>query len=120
MPPVDPARSIPYLHAALAIRNTGDLPLTLTFPSGQHFDFEIRNERGELVYRWSDGQVFTLALTQLDLSPGEHTFSAEIPLSNKSDEVLPPGEYTIEGRLTTIGAPAYRASVGFEIEEPVY
>ena len=120
MPPVDPQRSIPRLHAALTIRNTSDLPLTLTFPSGQQFDFEIRNERGEAVYRWSDGKFFTLALTQMDLSPGEQTFSAEIPLSNEAGDVFSPGEYTIEGWLTTIGAAAYRASVGFEILEPVF
>lgn len=120
MPPVDPERGIPRLNAALTIRNTGDLPLTLTFPSGQQFDFEIRNERGEAVYRWSDGKFFTLALTQLDLSPGEQTFAVEIPLSNKPGEAFAPGEYTLEGWLTTIGAAAYRASVGFEILEPLF
>ena len=44
MPPVDPERAVPVLRADLVIRNTTSEPLQITTPSGQQFDFEIRDE----------------------------------------------------------------------------
>ena len=116
MPPVDPERAVPVLRADLIIRNTTDEPLRITTPSGQQFDFEIRNEEGDIVYRWSDGRAFTQAVTTIDLSPGVRVFSVEVPLSSGDATPLPPGRYTIHGWVATADPNLYRAQSAFDIE----
>jgi hypothetical protein len=98
----------PVMTARMTLRVTRQ-PLELTFPSGQRFDVVLRNEAGREVFRWSDGKAFTLALGSETIQNGEKNYITEIPLR------LPAGKYTAEGWLTTIGAKAYAATVGFEI-----
>lgn len=116
MPPTDPSRSIPRLRAELIVENTTDFEWSLTFPSGQRFDFEIRNPQDMVVYRWSDGRFFTQAVGTIDLSPGKQVFSVEIPLSDETGQPLAAGSYTIGGWLTTGSVRSYGALSGFEIE----
>jgi hypothetical protein len=47
------------LTAKLRLRNTAQ-PITLNFLGGQSFDFTITNDKGAIVYRWPDGQAFTM------------------------------------------------------------
>ena len=116
MPPVDPERAVPVLRADLIIRNTTIEPLQITTPSGQQFDFEIRNEQGDIVYRWSDGRAFTQAVTTIDLSLGVRVFSVEVPLSSGDATPLPVGRYTIHGWVATANPNLYRAQSAFDIE----
>jgi len=51
--------------------NTTSEPQDLTFPSGQQFEVCIIDEDGEEVYRFSEGQFFTMAMTTKNLLPGE-------------------------------------------------
>ncbi len=120
MPPLDPERAIPTLRAELAISNTTNFPLVLRFPSGQQFDLVIRDEKGDVLYRWSDGKAFTEALVTVDLSPGARSFVVEVPLEGDAGRALPPGKYTVEGWLTTTEGGEYRATVSFEMGEPVF
>lgn len=115
MPPVDPARAVPALQARLTIRNTSALPLSLVFNSGQQYDLAIRDESGRQVFLWSEGKFFTLALTRLDLSPGEKTFLIEVRLADRTTKTFPEGRYTAEAWLTTTGGKLYSATVPFEI-----
>jgi hypothetical protein len=48
---------------------TGDRVI-LEFTSGQRYDFEVW-QAGRLLWRWSDGQMFTQALGSEALGPGE-------------------------------------------------
>ena len=120
MPPVDPERAVPVLRADLIIRNTTIEPLEITTPSGPQFDFEIRDEEGDIVYRWSDGRAFTQALTIIDLSPGVKVFSVEVPLSWGDGAPLPPGRYTIHGWVATANPNLYRAQSAFDLEHVFY
>ena len=119
-PPLDPERAIPVLHARMTIRNSTAAPLVLNFPSGQRFDLVIRNTNREEVFRWSANKLFTQALGKIELSPGRRSFTVEAPLGAGANQPLPPGTYTADAWLTTEGPPAYRASVAFEISEPVF
>ena len=112
MPPV-PAPA-PVMTARITLRNTGE-PITLIFPSGQTFDFEIRNDKGALVYRWSDGQAFTMVFRTETFGPGEKNFTIQAGLAGADKNPLPQGKYVAEGWLTTQGVKVYDASVGFEI-----
>ncbi len=120
MPPVTPDRAVPVMRARMTIRNTTNFPLRLDFSSGQRFDLVIRHSSGRNVYRWSATRLFTQELGTLELSPGEKTFSAEIPLGQQAGRPLPQGSYVAEAWLTTADPSAYRASVSFEILEAVF
>ena len=80
----------------------------------------IRHSSGRNVYRWSATRLFTQETGTLELSPGEKTFSAEIPLGEQAGQPLPQGSYVAEAWLTTADPSAYRASVSFEILEAVF
>src|SRR5574340_616264 len=103
-------RGTPML-ARLTIRNTQDAPLRLNFTAGQRYDLVIRNDKGEVVYQWSRGKFFTLALGTEVIGPGEKNWAITVPLDD-----IPNGHYVVEGWLTTAGPRAYAASVGFDIE----
>jgi hypothetical protein len=102
------------LTARLTLRYTQSEPIRLTWPSGQRFDLEIRNERGDKVYRWSDGKAFILIFGVEEFVHGEKNFSVEVPLADANSRALPPGKYVAEGWLVT-SPKVYAATVGFEI-----
>jgi hypothetical protein len=76
------------------------------FPSGQSYDFVLLNEKGDPVYRWSEGKAFTMAIRSEQFT-GERNY-VEILEPSKA---LPPGKYTAEAWLTTSGQRAFTASV---------
>ena len=55
----------------LHVTNTGETPLEFTFPSSQRYDFVVRDQSGEEVWRWSDGMSFLQAISNATLAPGE-------------------------------------------------
>ena len=116
-PPVEPGQEIPKLRARVTISNRSSTPLSLTFPSAQLFDMEIRDEAGETVYFWSATRLFPAVVTELELSPGERVFEVEIPLS-MGDQPYRPGTYVVEGWLAMPRGRLYSASVPFEVTEP--
>jgi hypothetical protein len=113
MPPIEPRTAIPLMTARLTLRNTAQ-PIQLTFPSGQSYDFVIRNEKGEILYRWSDGKAFTLAIRSEVFGPGEKNFLIQVRLGSDV-RPFPQGRYLAEAWLTTMGSKVYAASLAFEI-----
>lgn len=55
---------------SLRVTNATDAPLPLTFPTGQSFDFVVERE-GREVWRWSEDMMFTQAIREETLAPGE-------------------------------------------------
>jgi hypothetical protein len=94
--------------ARLTMRNTQAKPLRLTFPSGQQYDVAIRNDAGEVVYRWSEGRAFTMIFGTLELS-GERTWLIEFPVPRKA------GTYQVEAWLAT-SSPSPKGHVGIEVK----
>ncbi len=116
MPPVDPITSIPRLTARLTLRNTTDKPLTLDFTSGQRYDLEIRDDKGAVVLRWSDGRAFIMVLGRETIGPGEKNYVIIVPLADKAGRPLAQGKYTAEAWIANTGVQSFRASVGFEVQ----
>jgi hypothetical protein len=58
------------VHFVGRLTNLGPHIVQLEFHRGQRFDIEVIGDRG-LVWRWSDGRVFTQAAEDLALEPGE-------------------------------------------------
>lgn len=66
----------------------------LEFSSGQQFELTITDEKGDEVYRYSDGKFFTMALLFKDLNPGESLKWQETwDMTNKEEEKLTSGKY---------------------------
>jgi hypothetical protein len=78
----------------LVLHNRTERNLVLGFSSGQQYDFEVRNEQGESVYRWSATRAFIQAASSLVIR-GEEVWQDVIESKN-----LRPGNYTVEGLLT--------------------
>ena len=114
MPPVSPATAAPLLTARLRLRNTAQ-PITLNFPSGQSFDFTITNDKGAIVYHWSDGQAFTTIFRTETFGPGEKDFVIQLRLNGPDKAPLPAGKYVAEGWLTSMGAKVFDASAPFQV-----
>lgn len=101
------------LLAHMRLRNNSAGPIELVFPTGQDYDLVIRNEKGEEVYRWSTGKVFTQVVRKIRVESGaELNFVVTAPLKG-----LPPGKYVAQANLATENPSAYVASVGFEVAE---
>ncbi len=114
-PPVDPNRARPLMTARLNLRNSTMDPVKLEFPSGQRYDFEIRSEKGEVIYRWSDGKAFPLVMGYESFGPGERNYVIAVRLAGRDGKPLPPGKYVAEAWLATTAPQGFRASAVFEV-----
>ena len=98
------------LKARLEIRNSTDAPETLSFPTAQMYDLEIRDGEGNVVCLWSRGRTFAQAATAL-IVQYEKDFLITVPPAG-----LQPGRYVAQAWLTLDGPPrAYSASARLEI-----
>ncbi|MFV8827330.1 BsuPI-related putative proteinase inhibitor [Alkalihalobacterium sp. APHAB7] len=108
------------LAFTLSLTNKGNETVTLEFPTGQLFDFIVVNEKSEVVYKYSEGMMFTQAIVQKNLGPNETmTFTDEWDLMVNGERV-PPGRYRVLGELpimTVNGSEAFREQ--FLVEEDV-
>jgi len=84
-------------YARIFLNNNTGAALRLVFRSGQTYDLTIRDADGKVLYRWSDGKAFTLALRGVDLPPGETSWPVPLP------DV--PGAVTLTAELAVVGLP---------------
>lgn len=84
------------------VTNTGPNPVELSFRSGKRADVAVTDAGGEEVWRWSQGRMFTQAISTVELTPGE-TLDRSFTWSDP-----PAGDYEAEGTLaaTNQSAPA--------------
>lgn len=76
----------------LTVTNEGDESMELTFNSGQTAEF-VATSDGAVVWRWSEGQLFTQQIRTQMLGPGE-SLTAEGTWTDPE-----PGDYTVEASL---------------------
>jgi LysM repeat protein len=77
--------------------NIQDSPITMTYATGQRFDFAALRE-GREVWRWSFGRSFPQIAGQVTLQPGEsQTFRATWDQRNNAGNLVAPGNFTIRG-----------------------
>ena len=105
------AAGSPEINAQLTIRNTTADTVTLTLPTTQTYDLEIKDAKGNVVYRWSADKAFGQIVTSLALA-GFLEYKIQAPLAKPS-----PGQYVAQAWLTVSGPErAYSASVAFAIQ----
>lgn len=68
---------------------------TLTYLTGQRYEFEIR-QNNRLIWRWSDGRAFSQAVQRIHVRPGETlTFTEQWPQVDSAGRQVEPGRYRI-------------------------
>ena len=97
------------LHFALNVTNPGKKHIELTFPSGQEYDFTVRDSAGREVYRWGKGRMFTQSLQNKVLDGGETKKFEEHAVTS-----LPPGSYVAIATLRSSNYPV-QERVAFEL-----
>lgn len=81
----------------LLLKNTSAVKQTLQFNSGQRFDFIIKDQKGRIVYRWSQGKMFVQTTSKVTLNPNQSMlFSGVLELRN-----MKPGLYELYGIVTS-------------------
>lgn len=55
----------------MGLTNNLEEKAEVSFSSGQQYEIVVTNEKGEEVYRYSDGQFFTQAIVSKQINPGE-------------------------------------------------
>ncbi len=100
MPPLPPIIPGPLVRAQIRLVNESPEELRLDFPTSQRFDFLLEDERGAVVFQWSDGKVFLPVLGREIVRAGtsliyEVTFS----LPDSTRGILPAGRYALKGIL---------------------
>jgi len=97
------------LHFALNVTNPGKKGIELTFPSGQEYDFIVRDSAGREVYRWGKGRMFTQSLKNRVIDGGETQRFEE-----RASTTLPPGTYVAVATLRSSNYPV-QERVAFEM-----
>ncbi|MDF0726989.1 BsuPI-related putative proteinase inhibitor [Cytobacillus sp. S13-E01] len=78
----------------IALKNTGEKDITLTFTSGQMFEIVINDESGNEMYRYSIDKMFTMAIKDLILKPGEKkVWQEKWDYKTQTGESVEPGNY---------------------------
>lgn len=108
-----PGRSGSTAAARFSLRSSGGQPVEIVFPTGQTYDFALRDEAGKTLWRWSDGRAFTQTLRRESIQ-GEKNWAVRVPLYDARGNIFPAGRYTLEAWLATGGEPRWRAQVSFE------
>lgn len=76
------------------VTNTQDTDVEITFSSGQEYDYVVIDESGAVVKKLSEGMMYTQAIKEVVLAPGE---KLEYPIAYQEVTAdLHEGEYTIE------------------------
>jgi hypothetical protein len=112
-----PATAAGPVLATFRLHVNSKLPLTLSFSSGQEYDFALKDSAGTTLWRWSVSQTFLQALHQRIVAD-EWSASVEIPWPTTSEGVLQPGDYTVEAMVTNTNSLPFAAAVPVTIVTP--
>lgn len=84
------------------LNNISKEDLTLTFTSGQLYDFLVFNKDNNLIYQWSEGRFFTMGMKDVMLEPGDQLkWSTSWDFENQiGEQVSKDEEYLIEFLVT--------------------
>ncbi|WP_108669921.1 BsuPI-related putative proteinase inhibitor [Peribacillus acanthi] len=93
------------------IQNNKTEDVTLTMNSGQYFDYQLKDEKGNVVYTYSPDKMFTQMIEEKVLKAGE-TLEMELALEQNLLNV-PPGKYTLEVWSTATETKNLKAKVDF-------
>lgn len=83
----------------ISLTNQTEETVELQFPSGQQFEIIVRDRKGNIVYQYSEGKVFTQAIVIKEIKPRETiTWTDEWDMK-VNGELVKPGEYFVTAQL---------------------
>ncbi|WP_447975475.1 BsuPI-related putative proteinase inhibitor [Nitrospira sp. Kam-Ns4a] len=88
------------LQFRLLLVNPTTERVTLRFNTGQRFDVTVEDQNGAVVWRWAEGKMFTQALGQETLGPGE-----SLSYTAVFRGALLPGTYRVRGDIVCADGP---------------
>jgi hypothetical protein len=95
----------------LSLTNETEETALLQFPSGQQFEIIVKDENNHVVYRYSEGKMFTMAIVMKeikpketliwedewkDATPGTYTVIGELQIMSINGESVDRGQFTVE------------------------
>ncbi|MCW3054146.1 MAG: Intracellular proteinase inhibitor [Chthonomonadales bacterium] len=87
------------IKLTLIAKNTTQQEVPVRISSGQRYDFELfrgKSAKGEKVWQWSKGRMFTMMLSSISLKPGKPLeYSETYRPGGDGMPALPPGFYTV-------------------------
>jgi hypothetical protein len=83
----------------ITLTNRGEETIELPFSSGQQFEIIVKNEEDEEVYRYSEGRMFTQALTFIELKAGENLSWSDEWDKKLAITWIPNGEYKVTAEV---------------------
>jgi hypothetical protein len=95
--------------ATFRLQVNSSSPLTLSFASGQEYDFALQDSAGKTLWTWSASRTFLQALHQRTVTD-EWTDTVEIPWPTAPGGGLQPGDYTVQATITASGATPFAAT----------
>jgi hypothetical protein len=96
--------------ATFRLHVNSKLPLTLSFSSGQEYDFALKNSAGTTLWTWSASRTFLQAQHERIVAD-EWSATVEIPWPTISGGVLQPGDYTVQAVVTNANYLPFAATV---------
>jgi hypothetical protein len=112
---VGPTLAAGPVSATFRLQVNSPSPLTLSFSSGQEYDFALDDSAGNTLWTWSASRMFVQSLHQRTVA-GEWTETVEIPWPATAGGSPQPGDYTVRASVTTAGSTAFAAAVPVTIE----
>ncbi len=85
-------------------------PVKLVFGSSQEYDLQLRDAVGNVMYTWSEGKAFLMAIHERT-AEGDLAWTVEIPLADP----LKPGRYQVLGWLATGPAREFASTANFDV-----
>lgn len=107
------------VRLVLELKNLTDETLTLNFPSGQHYDFEVHDSKKQLIWKWSQGHMFIQTFTAITLGPKEQIkFTPDWDQKDNEGRQVLAGIYQVTGLIPTVGPEIVESqSKGLTIKE---
>ena len=94
------------------VANNGKTSVAYNFPTGQQYDITAAGTDNKVVWNWSKGKIFTQGISRLALQPGQkQIFTVTWSGKNDAGKPVPPGAYTLTGRLLSNNGPAITGSL---------
>lgn len=100
------------IEATFSVRSATEVPVRVTFNSGQSYDFRLRDSEGKELWRWSSGRMFAMVVIEKELGPDGWTFREKIPLHAEGSN-LAPGRYQVVAELAA--SPTVKCEAGLEV-----
>ena len=93
------------IKLSLKITNISDHPVNIPFASAKQYDFVV-TLGGKEVWRWSEDQMFAMALTHIIMGPNEtRRFEVTWFQTDRNGQKVRPGPYEAAGILELLNHP---------------